>query len=148
VRKGGKKGGPKKGHKEHSCSLEHGKKDLSHVKCFKCHKMGHYASQCPKKKKAKNKQQKQFAGSAEASKVDELASKLETTFSMVSCLSTNTISGVGWYVDNGASRHMTFNKKAFNRLQEQEVDIQVELGDDATYPSYWNGICLFLHAIR
>jgi hypothetical protein len=65
--------------------------------------------------------------------VDELASKLETTFSMVSCLSTNTISGVGWYVDSGASKHMTFNKKAFNKLQEQEDGIQVELGNDATY---------------
>jgi hypothetical protein len=35
-------------------------------------------------------------------------------------------------VDSGASRHMTFNKKAFNRLQEQEDGIQVELGNDAT----------------
>jgi len=55
--------------------------------------------------------------SAEASaREDELASKLETVFSMVSCLSINTISTVGWYVHNGASIHMTFNKKAFNKL--------------------------------
>jgi len=37
------------------------------------------------------------------------------------------------YVDNGALRHATFNKKDFNRIQEQEASIQVELGDDATY---------------
>lgn len=30
-----------------------GKKDFSHMKCFKCHKMGHYAFQCLERKKAK-----------------------------------------------------------------------------------------------
>jgi hypothetical protein len=53
VKKGGKKGGSKKGKKEESCSSNHGKKDLSHVICFKCHKKGHYASQCPEKKKGR-----------------------------------------------------------------------------------------------
>jgi hypothetical protein len=66
--------------------------------------------------------------------VDELSSQLETTFSMVSCLSSNIVSSVGWYVDNGASRHMTYDKKLFNRFQEQEGGMRVELGDDATYP--------------
>ena len=109
----------------------HEKKYLSHVKF---QNMGHYASQCPEKNKAKQ-QRKQFARSAEAlGGVDELAPKLKTTLSMVSCLSTNTVSGVGWYVNNGASRHMTFNKKAFSKLPKREDGIQVEFGDDATYP--------------
>jgi hypothetical protein len=53
---------------------------------------------------------------------------------MVSCLSSNIVSSVGWYVDSGASRHMTYDKKLFSRLQEQEGGMSVELGDDATYP--------------
>jgi hypothetical protein len=57
MRKGSKKG-PRKGKKEESSQ---GKKDLSHVKCFKCHQKGHYASQCPEKKKGKAKQQRQVA---------------------------------------------------------------------------------------
>jgi hypothetical protein len=69
VRKGGKKGGPKKGHKEHSCSSEHGKKDLSHVKCFKCHKMGHYASQCPRRRRRqRTSNRSSLQGSVEASR--------------------------------------------------------------------------------
>ena len=82
--------------------------------------MGHYKYQCFQKKRA-NQQQKQFVRSVEASaKGDELSSKLKTTFSMVLRLSTNTIYGVGWYVDNGASKHVTFKKKDFYKLQESE----------------------------
>jgi hypothetical protein len=66
--------------------------------------------------------------------VDDLTTKLDTHFSMVSSLSTYTVSGVGWYVDSGASRHMTYDKKIFNRFQEQEGGMLVELGDDAMYP--------------
>jgi hypothetical protein len=29
---------------------------------------------------------------------------------------------------------MIFNKKVFNKFEEKELGIQVELGDDATYP--------------
>ena len=55
------------------------KEDLGHMKCFKCHEMGHHAYLCPHKKKAK-KQRKQFARSAKSLvEVNELASKLETT---------------------------------------------------------------------
>jgi hypothetical protein len=63
-------------------------------------------------------QQEVFAGSVEASSVDELITML--TFTTTLCLSTNTGFGDEWYVDNGALRHMTYNKKIFNMLQEQE----------------------------
>jgi len=59
--------------------------------CFKCHKMGHYASYCFEKKKAKQ-QHKQFVGSVgPLARVDEFSSALETTFSIVLCLHANTI---------------------------------------------------------
>jgi hypothetical protein len=59
MKKGNKKGGPgkgQKGKKEDSSSSNQGKKDLSHIKCFKCQKFGHFASQCHEKK-GKGKQQ-------------------------------------------------------------------------------------------
>ena len=45
----------------------------------------------------------------------------------VSCLSSNIVCSVEWYVDSGALRFMTYI------FQEQEGGISVELGDDVTY---------------
>ena len=45
-KKGPKKGGAKQ-------QQDGQKKDMSTVKCFACHKMGHYAAMCPNKKTKK-----------------------------------------------------------------------------------------------
>ena len=51
--KGKKKKKFKKGSKEGAKQHDGEKKDMSKVKCFACQKMGHYAGQCPNKKKKK-----------------------------------------------------------------------------------------------
>ena len=35
---------------------DHGSRDMSKVKCFNCHKFGHFATSCPEKRKRKGKQ--------------------------------------------------------------------------------------------
>jgi hypothetical protein len=89
-------------------------------------------NQCSKNSKGNNKQpQKQLTRSANIfTEADGLASKLKTIFSMVLCLSINTISIVGWYLDSGASGHMSFNEKVFNKLQEKQLGMQVNLCND------------------
>jgi hypothetical protein len=52
---------------------------------------------------------------------------------MVSILSTYTSLGVGWYLNNGASRHTTYDRKIFNKFQEKEKGMIVDLGEDAMY---------------
>jgi hypothetical protein len=43
--------GPNKGKgKSEKSTSEPGKKDLSKIECFNCHKHGHYTSHCPDKK--------------------------------------------------------------------------------------------------
>jgi hypothetical protein len=61
--------------------------------------------------------------------VDGLASTLEVAFYMTSALSTNTTSGIGWYVDSEDSQHMTYNHKFFRELHEKEMGVQVVMGD-------------------
>jgi hypothetical protein len=110
------KKGPKGGNKPKG----EGKKDMSKVKCFACHKFGHYAGQCLNKKK------KQIATSAA---VEEFSAKFDKEFSLVVCLSTRTTYSNVWYIDNGDSRHMTGVREHLTNLTQID-DLEVVLGDD------------------
>ena len=74
------------------------KQDMSKVKCFHCHQHGHYATNCPQKKK-----NKQAAGSSAG---EALASQFELDFSLIACL-VSSVTGSVWFLDSGASFHMT-----------------------------------------
>jgi hypothetical protein len=66
---------------------EQKKKDLSKIKCFNCHSFGHYASQCPQKKR-KGKQHASIVDVDEhppqkktkESKLDEIADELRKDY--------------------------------------------------------------------
>ena len=75
--------------------------DMSRVKCFHCHEHGHYATNFPENKKNKN---------ALGSTVGEaLASQFELEFSLIACM-VSSMMGSRWYLDSGASFHMTDRK--------------------------------------
>jgi hypothetical protein len=88
----------KKGPKGGNNPKGEGKKNMRKVKCFSCHKFGHYARQCPNKKK------KQTTASTE---VEEFSTRFDKEFSLVVCLSTRATHSSVWYIDSGASHHMT-----------------------------------------
>ena len=48
-----------------------------------------------------------------------------------------------WYIDSGASFHMTKNRKSFSHLKEKDMHVQIELGDDGQYVSRRVGIVIF-----
>ena len=97
---------------------------MSKVKCFICHKQGHFASQFPDRKKKSNTQ---MVGSAE---VDEFNKNFDEEFCLIACMASTTKSNI-WYIDNGAYSQMTGHKRFFRYLQEGGTCIHVELGDDA-----------------
>jgi hypothetical protein len=82
-----------------------------------CHNFGHYAGQCPNKKK------KQTAV------VEEFSTKFDKEFSLVVCLSMRTTHSDTWYIDSGVSRHMTGVREHLTDLTQIGY-VEVVLRDD------------------
>jgi hypothetical protein len=47
----------------------------------------------------------------------------------LSCIQTKDV----WYIDNGASNHMTGHKHYFNSLSEKGIGFEILLVDDYSY---------------
>lgn len=92
----------KRGHLARECSRR------KERECFSCHKVGHKAVNCWKKNNDKrhgNTTQNGFIAGASGDRED--------------C----------WYLDTGASRHMCWNRELFTELQEHSVHQSVVIGD-------------------
>jgi hypothetical protein len=74
--------------------------------------------------------------------VDVFAKSFEEDFCFISCMSSATVLDM-WFVDNGASCHMTGCKEFFTRLQEGGVNLVIELRDDRCYKAQGVGTVLF-----
>ena len=108
--------------KFHSKSESKGKKqDMSKVKCFHCHEHGNFATKCPKKKK-----KKKVVGAANG---EALALQFELAFSLIACMVSSALGSL-WYLDSGASFHMTGDKEIFSDLEEKDLQMHIEMGDD------------------
>jgi hypothetical protein len=111
-----------KGNKFHSKSKYKGKKlDLSKVKCFYCYEHGHLATNCPQKKK-----KKKVVGVATG---EALASQFELDFSLIACMMSSAF-GLVWYLYSGASFHMTRDKDISSDLEEKDLKMHIDMGDN------------------
>lgn len=88
------------------------KKDFSKIKFFHCNVLGHYATKCLHKKFRK-KPLGESIGEA-------LPSQFKLDFTLIACMVTSIMSNV-WYLNSGASFHMTSNKKKFSDLEEKDL---------------------------
>ncbi|KAJ7559492.1 hypothetical protein O6H91_04G087500 [Diphasiastrum complanatum] len=83
------------------------KKDKSKIKCYFCSKMGHYASECFKRKQAQS-QENLGQEEEESSHEDSL---------MMSSFSSSSMRGEDpWWIDSEASPHMTSKREYFSTL--------------------------------
>ena len=96
------------------------KQDLSKVNCFHCHEHEHFATNFPQKKK-----NKKAAGEA-------LASQFEIDFYLITCLVSSSM-GLVWYLDSDVSFDMTGDKELFSDLEEKDLQMHTEMGDDGRY---------------
>ena len=97
------------------------KMDFSKVNCFHCHECGHLATNCPRKKK-----NKMVVG---ATTGEALVSQFELDFALIACMASSA-SGSVWYLDSGASFHMTGDKESFSDLEEKDIKMHIDMGDD------------------
>lgn len=77
------------------------KKEFSDIKFFHYHEPGHYAMTFPHNKANKNP--------SVGLEVEALTSQFDLDFTLITCMVT-LVMGSMWYLDNGASFHMTGNK--------------------------------------
>jgi len=119
-----RKGKGKMSHSESNSSHGGKKGDKSKVICFNCHEIGHYATNFTSKKSKK--------GSSDGSECEALASQFEMEFTLITCM-VSSMMGCGWYLDSGASFHMTDDKSLFSTLEEKDLKMCIEIGDDERF---------------
>ena len=109
-----------------------GGRDASRITCFRCDKIGHFAMHCLDR--LLKLQEAQETDNTSTQEADELMMHEVVFFNekniMPEKYETNTGEEDLWYLDNGASNHMTGDKRYFSKLDDT-VTGKVRFGDDS-----------------
>jgi hypothetical protein len=104
-----------------------GSRNIGKVRCFVCHKIGHYDNKFPNKKKELE------VAATTSIEMDVFAKIFEDGFSLVSTLSSNNRltefedSGE-WFRDSGSSHHMMIMRSVFLSVLEMGSYFHVKNG--------------------
>jgi hypothetical protein len=88
---------------------------------FSLSQYGHLTTNCPQKRKNKT--------IARAATSEALVSQFDLEFTLIACMESSALGSV-WYLDSGASFHITGDKESFIDLEEKDLRIHIEMGDD------------------
>ena len=97
---------------------------MSKVKYFHCHDQ-HYDTNFPQKKKNNKKAPGATMG-------EYLASPFDLDFFLIVCMAS-TMMGSMRYLDSGAYFNMKGNKELFSSLEEKDLQMHIDMGDDGRY---------------
>ncbi|KAL1189088.1 Retrovirus-related Pol polyprotein from transposon TNT 1-94 [Cardamine amara subsp. amara] len=106
--------------------------DLSKITCFRCDKTGHFASNCPDR--LLKLQEAQENDNNETQGAYELMMHEVVYLNEKHCIPSDFETNAGeeniWYLDNGASNHMTGDRRYFDKIDDS-VTGKVRFGDDS-----------------
>ncbi|KAJ7980886.1 Retrovirus-related Pol polyprotein from transposon TNT 1-94 [Quillaja saponaria] len=102
--------------------------DKSKVECFRCHKFGHYRSECYTK----------LPNDKEKGEKSNFAEKKEVETLLMAAQVDKELETDVWYVDTGCSNHMCGSKSSFSYLNE-DFHSTVSFGDCSTVNVMGNG---------
>ena len=127
---------------QHTRERGKGKQDYSQITCYSCKKKGHFASDCPEED-----QDDQELNKADTEEADVALYMHEIVFLNEEKVIPKTLvqskreDGM-WYVDNGASNHMTGERSYFSELNES-IKGKVKFGDGSCVDINGKGSILF-----
>lgn len=120
-------------------------RDASRVVCFRCDKTGHFAQNCPDRLLKLQETQESEADTtreAEELMVNEIVYLNEGKVIPRQLDSTKTKDNM-WYLDNGASNHMTGNLEFFSDI-DRRITGKVRFGDDSRIDITGKGSIVFV----
>ena len=89
--------------------------------CFKCNQSGHIVKNCP--------QNKQNAGRTEHSNIADNSLSDDKKYEDVALPSSITNRTNEWFIDSGATKHMTFDRSIMINFVKYEHPLSIYLGD-------------------